>query len=93
MYPYTEFDPGDGEDRDIEVPDDATYEKLFVLDARVQKRFRYNNVGMTFGLDFFNLTNADTVVQKNSDSSTATFLDPVERISPRTYQVSARFTF
>ena len=93
MYPYTQFDPGDGEDRDIEVPDDARYDGLFLLDARIQKPFRFNTVGLTVGFDIFNLTNADTVMQQNSDSRTSGFLDPVERISPRTYQITARFTF
>ncbi|HEX2831744.1 MAG TPA: carboxypeptidase regulatory-like domain-containing protein [Thermoanaerobaculia bacterium] len=80
--------------------DDYRLDDVFNLDLRISKDFRFaNRVGLTVGIDAFNVTDERTVLQRNTRiyRSTSRRNDPGDRIaeyqSPRVFRVGARLTF
>jgi hypothetical protein len=95
VFAYAAIDPGDGVDREVEVPDDARYDDLFVLDLRVAKSFSFARpgVGLTVGFDIFNVLQSDPMLQQQVDTRSGAYLVPRERLSPRALQLGVRFRF
>ncbi|MGH7859130.1 MAG: hypothetical protein ACREQY_17525, partial [Candidatus Binatia bacterium] len=91
----------------VDNPDDYNLDDVHVLDLRVEKEFRFDRVGLTLGLDVFNVTNANTVLQRqrrisgqnlltgsstaNVNSSTADHV--YEVLSPRILRIGATISF
>lgn len=70
----------------------------YSLDLRLAKEFRFRGVGLELALDAFNVTNEQTVLQRNADIIRGTArLSAANRIrelqSPRVLRFGARFTF
>lgn len=79
----------------------------YSLDLRLSKDFRFQAVGFELSVDAFNITNSQTVLQRNAGLARSGFnaegvlvhqrLDPANRIlerqSPRIFRVGARLSF
>ncbi|HUO85269.1 MAG TPA: hypothetical protein VM534_09160, partial [Thermoanaerobaculia bacterium] len=80
--------------------DGARLEDIHVLDLRLSKELRLQGVGLTLSVDAFNVTNEQTVMQRNlllRQGSNAGAARPggriTELVSPRVFRVGARLTF
>ncbi len=70
------------------------YDNIFTLDFNVQKVFQLSNYGrVTLALDVFNVTNENTVVQRQRRTTTATFNDLQENLSPRAVRLGFKYSF
>ncbi len=70
------------------------YDNLVTLDLNVQKIISIGNAGrFTLAADFFNVTNANTVVQRNRQTSSSTFNALQENISPFAVRLGVRYSF
>lgn len=85
------------EDTDEFRNDDVT-----TLDLRLAKDIRFAGIGLTLSVDAFNVTNANTILQRNvgqlnasagSTSLAAARNRVVEVLSPRIFKVGARLSF
>jgi hypothetical protein len=74
----------------------------YSLDLRLSKDFQFSGVGLEVSLDAFNVTNEQTILQRNADfaQTTAGETEPtptahniLERQSPRILRFGARLTF
>lgn len=74
-------------------PDGFKNDDLHILDLRLEKEFKFNAVGLTLGVDVFNVTNEGTVLQRNLRLGTATSDHVQEVVSPRIFRVGARLSF
>ena len=103
-YPYVLFgqvDDGsfsafDGSARVIllEPIGDRRYDNTFTLDLNVQKVFSFGNAGrLTLAADLFNVTNNNSVVQRNRLANSSTFNVIQENISPRALRFGVRYSF
>jgi outer membrane receptor protein involved in Fe transport len=63
------------------------------MDARIEKEFTFKDVGMTIGIDAFNLFNKSVVLQRALALQRATGNDVQEVTSPRIFRIGARFSF
>ena len=88
----------------IENVDSRRYDDIHMLDMRLEKEFNFQEVGVTLGVDVFNVFNEATVLQRqgllhgfNADGSrrtNSTAGDFVQEItSPRIFRLGARFSF
>jgi len=66
---------------------------IFVLDGRVGKEFKFNDFGLTLGVDGFNLLNKHTVLQRQRNTGVTTAEDVEEVLSPRIFRVGATLHF
>ena len=85
-----------GTGTDIPVAADADtfrYSDVHVVDLRVEKEFRFSDLGLTLGVDVFNAFNESYVLQRQSILSTNTSDHVVEVLSPRVLRVGARLSF
>jgi len=64
-----------------------------LMDARIEKEFTLKDVGMTIGIDVFNLFNQSTVLQRFLALNRGTGNDVSEIVSPRIFRIGARFSF
>jgi hypothetical protein len=70
------------------------YDNIFTLDLNVQKAFELSNYGrITFAVDMFNITNSNTVVQRQRRVTTATFNALQENLSPRAVRLGVKYSF
>ncbi|HVR44934.1 MAG TPA: hypothetical protein VMS56_15990, partial [Thermoanaerobaculia bacterium] len=74
----------------------------FLLDLRLSKEFRLGGVGLTVGIDAFNVTNEQTILQRDlliNQTSRGTTRKAAradrmfEQQSPRVFRLGARLTF
>jgi hypothetical protein len=74
-------------------PDAYKNDDVYTVDLRLEKEFKFDRVGLTFGIDVFNALNEGTVLQTEAfaDSTNANFVREV--LSPRIYRLGARLTF
>ncbi len=77
---------------------DVRMENPYSLDLRLAKDFRFHGVGLEVALDAFNVTNNQTILQRNATlvsngAATATRNQIRELQSPRVLRLGARFTF
>jgi hypothetical protein len=80
-----------------EDPDSFQNDDLHILDLRVEKEFKFDRLGLTLGVDVFNVTNEGTVLQRNLRLNT-TYLNGTsdhvqEVVSPRIFRLGAKFSF
>ena len=103
-YPYVligqlddeSFAAFDGSVRTIllEPVGDRRYDNTFTLDLNVQKVLNLGNAGrITLAADLFNVTNNNSVVQRNRLIDSGTFNAIQENISPRALRFGVRYSF
>ncbi len=70
------------------------YDNLLTLDFNVQKIVTVGNAGrFTLSADFFNVTNANTIIQRNRATTSTTFNSIQENISPFAVRLGVRYSF
>ncbi|MCI0415418.1 TonB-dependent receptor [bacterium] len=70
------------------------YDNIFTLDLNVQKVFELSNYGrITVAVDVFNITNENTVVQRQRRVTTASFNELQENLSPRAVRLGFKYSF
>jgi len=74
-------------------PDSFRLDNINILDARLEKEFNFSDVGLTLGVDCFNVFNEAYVQQRQHrlDRTTSNFV--TEITSPRIFRVGARLSF
>ena len=74
-------------------PSDFRNSNVHTLDLRLEKEFTFSDVGLTLGLDCFNVTNEGFVLQRQGRLNIATTNWATETLSPRIYRLGARVSF
>jgi hypothetical protein len=69
------------------------YDDMFVVDARVEKKFTFGRVSVIPGVDVFNLGNANTVLTRQHQQTASTANNVLEVLAPRVLRFGARVTF
>ncbi|HKV11185.1 MAG TPA: TonB-dependent receptor [Thermoanaerobaculia bacterium] len=85
-----------GTGRDIPIdadPNEFRYDDIHVVDLRVEKEFRFSDIGLTLGVDVFNALNESYVLQRQSLLARANGNYVLEILSPRVFRVGARLNF
>jgi hypothetical protein len=86
----------------VQVVDNDQFrnDDIRTVDARLEKEFSFSDVGLTIGLDVFNLFNEGTVMQRQHrlqfPANAARTNGPnyaLEVLSPRIYRIGARISF
>jgi hypothetical protein len=93
--PYVRIGGDFGRRRVLLTPGVTTFRDpdLFVVDGRLAKEFKFNDFGLTIGIDGFNLLNRHTVLQIQSNVAGSTAGDVFEVLSPRIFRVGATLHF
>jgi hypothetical protein len=73
--------------------DEHRYDRIAIIDARVEKAFSFDRFSLTISADAFNVANSQTSLQTDTNLNSATVGDPIELVSPRTFRFGARFRF
>jgi len=74
--------------------DQIRYDNIFTLDLNVQKVFELSNYGrITVAMDIFNVTNQNTIVQRQRRTTTSTFNALQENLSPRAVRFGFKYSF
>ena len=95
------INPGGGEGAKQVLVTDIGDERLpnpYSLDLRLAKDFRFSGIGLELAVDMFNVTNTQTVLQRNATlvaggAANRTRNDIREIQNPRVLRFGARFTF
>jgi hypothetical protein len=66
---------------------------IYLLDARIDKDFRFNDFNLTLSADGFNLTNQSYVLQRERNVNADRFYQVNERLSPRVLRLGATLRF
>lgn len=74
-------------------PDAFRVDNITIVDARVEKEFNFSDVGLTLGVDCFNLLNEAFVQQRQHRLNLGTSNYVTEITSPRIFRVGARISF
>jgi hypothetical protein len=74
-------------------PDSFRLQNISILDARIEKEFNFSDVGLTLGIDCFNVLNEGYVLQRQHRLNVTTGDDITEITSPRIFRIGARFSF
>ncbi len=73
---------------------DQRYDNIFTLDFNVQKVFELSDYGrITLAADFFNVTNENTVVQRERRVTTRSFNTLLENLSPRAVRLGFKYSY
>ena len=90
---YTFNFPGDGQRTfRVEPVDTRRFPNVSILDARIDKAFRFGKVGRLTGqFDIFNLLNSG--VPTNFRQTSANFLEVTELLAPRVMRFGVRYDF
>ena len=87
----------DGIVRAIRLADDITdfrNDDIFTMDVRIEKEFRATgNLGLTFSIDGFNVTNEGTVLQRFDNVNAGNFAWVREFLSPRVWRLGVRLNW
>jgi len=73
--------------------DDFRNPNVYVLDARIDKEFHFNDFNLTLSLDGFNLTNQSYVLQRERNVNAGRFYQPNEELSPRVARLGVTLRF
>lgn len=88
--PARNFSTSDGRRRLQLAPlDSFRNDDLITLDLRVEKDWTFGDVGLVVGLDGFNLTNENYVLQTERNVLAGRYELPNERLSPRVFRLGA----
>jgi hypothetical protein len=74
-------------------PDTYRLDDVHMLDARFEKEFTFSDIGLTLGVDCFNVFNKAYVLQRNHRLQQSTSDDVREISSPRVFRFGARLSF
>jgi hypothetical protein len=74
-------------------PDSFRLDNITILDARVEKEFNFSDVGLTLGVDCFNVLNEAFVQQQQHRLGLTTSNYVTEITSPRIFRIGARISF
>jgi hypothetical protein len=74
-------------------PDSVRLPNVHLADARIEKEFRFSDVGATIGVDVFNVFNRSTVLQRQHRLGITTSDFVTEVSSPRIYRLGLRLSF
>jgi len=66
---------------------------IHTLDLRLEKEFTFSDIGMTLGVDCFNVTNEGFVLQRQGRLNTTNSNWVTETLSPRIFRIGARLSF
>jgi hypothetical protein len=70
------------------------YDDLFTLDLQFEKGFDFAQYGrLAVSANLFNVTNTNTVINRNNLVTSSTFNRIAENISPRALRIGARYSF
>ena len=64
-----------------------------MLDARIDKEFKFSDFNLTLSFDGFNLTNRSYVLQRERNADAGRFFEPNEELSPRILRLGATLRF
>jgi len=100
-YHVTSSLPGEGRKSVIlDGVDGSRLPDIFTLDLRLSKEFRFGGAGLTVSLDAFNVTNEQTVLQRQlqlyrggNNAKYAQANRITELVSPQIFRLGARITF
>jgi len=73
--------------------DEFRNQNVHTIDLRLEKEFTFSDIGMTLGVDCFNVTNEGYVLQRNGRLNRANSNWAVETLSPRIFRLGARLSF
>jgi len=73
--------------------DTYRFPNVNLMDARIEKEFSIKDVGLTLGLDVFNVFNKATILQRQLRLQKTSGNDVFEITSPRIFRIGARFSF
>jgi hypothetical protein len=68
-------------------------DNIYVLNARIDKDFRFNDFNLNLSIDGFNLTNQNFVLQRERNSLSGRAFDINEELSPRIFRLGATVRF
>jgi hypothetical protein len=71
---------------------DERYPSVVLLDLRIDRAFRFGSRSIRPYADFFNITNADTIVRHNVGVG-GSYLGPAEIVAPRIIRVGFALNF
>ncbi|HEY0557131.1 MAG TPA: TonB-dependent receptor [Thermoanaerobaculia bacterium] len=74
-------------------PDSFRLANINIVDARLEKEFTFSDVGLTLGVDCFNVFNQAYVLQRNHRLNTSSADYVREITSPRIFRIGARVSF
>ncbi|MFL6258907.1 MAG: carboxypeptidase regulatory-like domain-containing protein [Thermoanaerobaculia bacterium] len=74
-------------------PDSFRLDNVNIVDARVEKEFTFSDVGLTLGVDCFNVLNEAFVLQRQHRLRLGTSNYVREITSPRIFRIGARVSF
>ena len=74
--------------------DQFRLDTVSVLDARVEKHFKFGTTNLALDFDVFNLFNSNTVLQYQVNARTASTFNSIQEVTqPRIIRLGARFFF
>jgi hypothetical protein len=87
--------PGQAAQLVLVSPKNDTYrnDDIYTVNLRVEKEFRFDDWGVTLGVDCFNVFNDGTVIQRQNRLLVAASDNVLEVVSPRVFRVGARLNF
>ncbi len=74
-------------------PDQFRLDNINIVDARIEKEFTFSDVGLTVGVDCFNIFNEAYVQQRTLSTTTSHKAWVTEITSPRIFRLGARVSF
>jgi hypothetical protein len=74
-------------------PDTFRLDDINIVDARIEKEFTFSDVGLTLGVDCFNVFNEAYVLQRQHRLNVGTANFVTEITSPRIFRIGARVSF
>ena len=74
-------------------PDEFRLDDIHTVDLRVEKELDFSDVGLTLGVDVFNVFNESYVLQRNHRLAQTTSDNVREILSPRIFRFGARLSF
>ncbi len=74
-------------------PDSFRLDNIRIVDARLEKEFNFSDVGLTLGVDCFNVFNESFVLQRQHRLQLTSSDYVREIVSPRIFRVGARLSF
>ena len=74
-------------------PDEFRFDDVHTIDLRAEKELTFGDFGATLGIDVFNVTNENTVLQRQLRLGIGTTDHLTEHLSPRIVRLGVRLNF
>ncbi len=92
--PFRNFSTGDGRRRLQFAPlDEFRNDDIITVDMRIEKELVFGNSKVILGLDGFNLTDEDYVLQSERNVLAGRYNEPNEKLSPRVFRLGVTFKY